>query len=144
MELEQIQYFFSTPQFADVIAYLLTGLAFLSQFFIKRFVKRDNYTTVNNVKKDVRELKLLENKLNETLKQNEEDKKVWAEEKKALLEELEKIKSSTHLIASNVKDLVKSGVANAVNKTLNVAEEKKIKEIIVEEVKDETSENVEG
>ena len=135
MENNIIQ-FLSNPTIADVISYFLILLIFISEYFIKKFVKKDNVFTISKVGEDVKKL----NKLNEELQKAKqllesernawnEEKMQWEKEKQELLDLQKKQAQAIALISGNTAELVKSGVANKVATMLSVETNEDLKSV---------------
>ena len=123
MEYQWFQEFISSPQLPDILAYLLIGAGYISQFFIKKFVKKDNLLTSSKIESKISKLKTIENKLETSDKQHDKDRESWKKEKENLLEENKKLKKAIRLCCFNNKELVKNGIANEVAKLLPVEDE---------------------
>lgn len=133
MEYQWFEFFLASPNLSDMVSYVLLVAGYIGMFFVRKFVQKDNKNTLFKVDRDVKTVKFLENKLDSVLKDSVDREKKWEEEKANLLQEIELLKTSLQLIANNVQDLVKAGVAHEVNKVLQVEKEKQISEIDLSE-----------
>ena len=135
MENNIIQ-FLSNPTISDVVSYILILLIFVSEYFIKKFVKKDNIFTINKVGEDVKKL----NKLNEELTKAKQllanereawniEKLQWEREKQELLDIQKKQAQAIALISGNTAELVKNGVANKVAKMLSVETDEELRSV---------------
>ena len=135
MENNIIQ-FLSNPTISDVVSYILILLIFVSEYFIKKFVKKDNIFTINKVGEDVKKL----NKLNEELTKAKQllanereawniEKLQWEREKQELLDIQKKQAQGIALISGNTAELVKNGVANKVAKMLSVETDEELRSV---------------
>ena len=123
MEYQWFQEFLSSPQLPDILAYLLIGVGYISQFFTKRFVKKDNFMTISKIDTKFARLKSMEAKLESSDKEHLKERKEWAREKQSLLEENKVLKKAIILCCFNNKELVKNGIANEVGKLLSLEED---------------------
>ena len=124
MEYQWIQDFLTSPQLPDILAYLLIGAGYIGQYFVKRFVKKDNFLINTQVSTKVAKLEKMHVKIEESDKKHEKDRENWGKEKEALLEENKNLKKAIRLCCFNNKELVKNGIANEVVKLLPLEEEK--------------------
>lgn len=129
---ELIQNFLTSPQLPDIISYTFLVVAYLSLYFVKKFVKKDNYITTLKIDDKITTLTGLHKKLENSDKLHEEERKLWAEEKKELKQEIETLKKALRISAGNTKDLVKNGISNEVFKMLPVADEENAINIEIE------------
>ncbi len=130
MEYQWIQDFLSSPQLPDIISYVLVGIGFISQFFVKRFVKNDNLMTSTQIDTKISKLKSLQSKIEAIDKQRDKDREIWDQERQELLDENKVIKDENKVLKKairlccfNNKELVKNGIANEVAKLLPIDEE---------------------
>ena len=120
MDYQWLNQFISSPQLPDVIAYVLFGASMIAQYFIKRFVKRDNLLTTTKIDIKVAKLKFLEKKMEESNKQLEIERLEWKNEKAELKKEIDALKKAVRCCSVNTKELVINGVSNEVAKLLPV------------------------
>lgn len=133
MGMEQIKEFLSSPQLPDVIAYVLTVVLFVYQFFMKRFVKKDNTRTLFSVDAKTEKLKGFQAELNartkeagDALKLFEEQKAQVSAELAAIKKELNEVKQVVRAGFGSTESLVKSGFANKAAKILCVEKDEPI------------------
>lgn len=122
MEYQWIQDFLSSPQLPDIISYVLVGIGFISQFFVKRFVKKDNFITSSQISIKVSKMEKMHAKIEESDKRHESDRENWKRERQELLDENKVLKKAIRLCCFNNKELVKNGIANEVAKLLPIEE----------------------
>ena len=139
MGFEQIQQFCSSPQLPDIIAYVLFLISLLTQYFVKKYVNRDNLSTKFKVDEKVAKLMKLQDKLNVSNESHHKDVETFMKEKDVLLGEIKLLKDALKVILVNNQDLVKNGVASEVAKMLQLDGETIITEVKVEEIKSEPS-----
>lgn len=123
MEYQWIQDFLTSPQLPDILAYILIGVGYIGQFFVRRFVKKDNFLTSARIDTRITKLKSLEAKMEASDKKHEKDRENWAKERDMLVKENLLLKKAIRLSCFNNKELVKNGIANEVAKLLPLDEE---------------------
>jgi ABC-type multidrug transport system fused ATPase/permease subunit len=133
---DNIIQFLSNPTISDVISYFLIFLMFISEWFMKKFVKKDNIFTSNKINEDVKKISKLNEELSkakQTLESAKEiwdtEKEQWAKEKQELLDIQQKQAQAIALISGNTAELVKSGVANKVATMLDIQTSEDLKSV---------------
>ncbi len=126
MEFDIIQQFFSPPQLPDVIAYAVLLIVFVVQLFIKKFVQKDNFITMNFIGTKVADVEKLKKTLDEIIRKSNEAYSKWEEEKENLkkeqLERLEVLTQVLRVCVVNNKELIEKGVSNELVKLLKSKE----------------------
>lgn len=137
--MENVINFLSAPQLADVISYFFIVLGYIYILFIKCFVKKDNVftrTTVTHQVDDVNKIKGMLERQRELLDEEREllkkERETWAKERAHLAEIQASQAEAIAIIAGNVPELVKRGIANKISVSLYGENQKKL---IVEEEK---------
>lgn len=134
MEYQWVQEFLSSPQLADIISYICLIGSYIALYFVKKFVRRDNKNTINNIDLKAAKLNAMQSKLEASDKKHEEEREEWKKEKQELISEIKELKVAVRMCASNSNELVKKGVSNQVSKMLPVEDSN----IVVETEKIET------
>lgn len=134
MEFEWVQNFLSLPQLADIISYVLLITAYLSLYFVKKFVKKDNKNTIKKIELKESRLNVMQKKLEDNDRKHEIERELWKKDKRELISEIKELKVAVRMCASNSDELVKKGVSNQVAKILPVDDAN----IIVETEKEES------
>lgn len=134
MGLEQIQNFITFPELPDIVSYIFIFAILIIEYFVKKFVQKDNLLTLSKVDDKTKILKKLETELKEAKKELEEERKNWKEEKDALVREISLIKKAVRISSGNTKELVSNGTANHIANMLPIDDSDNN---IVEEEKDE-------
>ena len=134
MEYQWVQEFLSSPQLADIISYICLIGSYIALYFVKKFVRRDNKNTINNIDLKAAKLNAMQAKLEASDKKHEAEREEWKKEKQELISEIKGLKVAVRMCASNSDELVKKGVSNQVAKILPVDDAN----IIVETEKEES------
>jgi len=134
MEYQWVQEFLSSPQLADIISYICLIGSYIALYFVKKFVRRDNKNTINNIDLKAAKLNAMQAKLEASDKKHEAEREEWKKEKQELISEIKELKVAVRMCASNSDELVKKGVSNQVAKILPVDDAN----IIVETEKEES------
>ena len=134
MEYQWVQEFLSSPQLADIISYICLIGSYIALYFVKKFVRRDNKNTINNIDLKAAKLNAMQAKLEDSDKKHEAEREEWKKEKQELISEIKELKVAVRMCASNSDELVKKGVSNQVAKILPVDDAN----IIVETEKEES------
>lgn len=134
MEYQWVQEFLSSPQLADIISYICLIGSYIALYFVKKFVRRDNKNTINNIDLKAAKLNAMQAKLEASDKKHEAEREEWKKEKSELISEIKELKVAVRMCASNSDELVKKGVSNQVAKILPVDDAN----IIVETEKEES------
>jgi len=134
MEYQWVQEFLSSPQLADIISYICLIGSYIALYFVKKFVRRDNKNTINNIDLKAAKLNAMQAKLEVSDKKHEAEREEWKKEKQELISEIKELKVAVRMCASNSDELVKKGVSNQVAKILPVDDAN----IIVETEKEES------
>ena len=134
MEYQWVQDFLASPNLGDIIAYVLLIVAYITLFFVRQFVKRDNKNTLSNIDLKSAKLNSMQAKLEASDKKHEAEREEWKKEKSELISEIKELKVAVRMCASNSDELVKKGVSNQVAKILPVDDAN----IIVETEKEES------
>jgi len=134
MEYQWVQEFLSSPQLADIISYICLIGSYIALYCVKKFVRRDNKNTINNIDLKAAKLNAMQAKLEASDKKHEAEREEWKKEKQELISEIKELKVAVRMCASNSDELVKKGVSNQVAKILPVDDAN----IIVETEKEES------
>lgn len=134
MEYQWVQEFLSSPQLTDIISYICLIGSYIALYFVKKFVRRDNKNTINNIDLKAAKLNAMQAKLEASDKKHEAEREEWKKEKQELISEIKELKVAVRMCASNSDELVKKGVSNQVAKILPVDDAN----IIVETEKEES------
>ena len=138
MEYQWVQNFLASPNLGDIISYVLLIIVYITLFFVRKFVKRDNKRTLSNVDIETAKLNSMQAKLEASDKKHEAEREEWKKEKNELINEIKELKVAVRMCASNSDELVKKGVSNQVAKILPVDDTN-----IVVETEKEKSKSVE-
>lgn len=112
MGFETIQNFLTLPELPDVISYIIIIAVVIGEYFLKKFVQKDNKTTIFKVNTRTNDL---ENAIAKFEKKTEELEK----ERKQIRREFKAIKKAIKQEANNSHELVANGTANAISKMLD-------------------------
>ena len=117
-----INSFLTLPELPDVISYIILIGLFIFDYFIKKFVKKDNINTLFKVKMRTDELE-------NAIKEFKEEKKQLEKERHQIRREFRAIKKAIKQEANNSHELVANGTANEIAKMLEDGEEEDGKEL---------------
>ena len=127
MNIEQIKAFLTAPELPDIISYLILIAVLIVEYFVKKFVEKDNKNTILSVNSKTSEMAKLKKELLETKQELIEERLKFENEKKELLSELSLIKDAIKTSSNNSQELVSNGTANYISKILSKNKENKEK-----------------
>lgn len=127
MNIEQIQAFLTAPELPDIISYLILIAVFIVEYFVKKFVEKDNKNTISSVNIKTLEMANLKEELLKTKQELVDERLKFENEKKELLSELSLIKDAIKTSSNNSQELVSNGTANYISKMLSKNKESKEK-----------------
>lgn len=128
MNIEQIKAFLTAPELPDIISYLILIAVLIVEYFVKKFVEKDNKNTILSVNSKTSEMAKLKKELLETKQELIEERLKFENEKKELLSELSLIKDAIIKSSNNSQELVSNGTANYISKILSKNKENKEKD----------------
>ena len=112
MGFQTIQNFLTLPELPDVIVFLFLVVFAICDYFLKKFVQRDNKATKNQVDAKVKELETAIDNFNKATKEIEKERKYMRREFKAIKKAIKKEANNSH-------ELVANGTANEISKMLD-------------------------
>ena len=116
MRIEAIQNFLTLPELPDIISYIIIVAVFICEYFLKKFIQKDNKLTILKVKDKTE-------KLDELINKYEKEKEALREERKQIRKEFNMIKNAIKISVNNSHDLVSNGMAHEISKMLNDEEQ---------------------
>ena len=123
MGIESIRNFITLPELPDVISYIIIIAVVVGEYFLKKFVQKDNRTTLYNVNAKAK-------KLDDAIAKFEKKAEELEKERKQMRKEFKVLKEAIKKEANNSRELVANGTANKIFKMLDNESE------IVEEEED--------
>ena len=128
MNIEQIKAFLTAPELPDIISYLILIAVLIVEYFVKKFVEKDNKNTILSVNSKTSDMAKLKKELLETKQELIEERLKFENEKKELLSELSLIKDAIKTSSNNSQELVSNGTATYISKMLSKNKENKEKD----------------
>ena len=112
MSIETIQNFLTLPEFPDIISYIILIGIVIGEYFLKKFVQRDNRTTLYSVDTKTK-------KLDDAISNFEKKTEELEKERKKIRKEFNLIKKAIKKEANNSHELVANGTAHEVSTMLD-------------------------
>ena len=110
--IDILEKFLTYPELPDIISYIILGVVFISEHFLKKFVEKDNRVAVSKVNSRQKELEML-------VADYQKEKKAIERERKNIRKELKAIKDAIKQEANNSHELVANGTAFEISKMLD-------------------------
>lgn len=112
MSIETIQNFLTLPELPDIISYIILVAIAIGEYFLKKFVQRDNRNTLYSVDTKTK-------KLDDAIANFEKKTEELEKERKKIRKEFNAIKKAIKQEANNSHELVANGTANEISKMLD-------------------------
>ncbi len=116
MGIETIKNFLTLPELPDIISYLILIIIFVSEHFLKKFVQKDNRTTLYSVDTKTK-------KLDDAIAKFEKKTEELEKERKKIRKEFNVIKKAIKQEANNSHELVANGTAHEVSTMLDESQD---------------------
>lgn len=110
--IDIVEKFLTYPELPDIISYIILGVVFISEHFLKKFVEKDNRVAVAKVN-------LKQKELERVVADYQKEKKAIERERKSIRKELKAIKEAIKQEANNSHELVANGTAFEISKMLD-------------------------
>ena len=116
MGIETIKNFLTLPELPDIISYLILIIIFVSEHFLKKFVQKDNRTTLYSVDAKIK-------KLDDAIANFEKKAEELEKERKKIRKEFSVMKKAIKKEANNSHELVANGTAHEVSTMLDESQD---------------------
>lgn len=116
MGIETIKNFLTLPELPDIISYLILIIIFVSEHFLKKFVQKDNRTTLYSVDAKTK-------KLDDAIAKFEKKTEELEKERKKIRKEFNVMKKAIKQEANNSHELVANGTAHEVSTMLDESQD---------------------
>ena len=116
MGIETIKNFLTLPELPDIISYLILIIIFVSEHFLKKFVQKDNRTTLYSVDAKTK-------KLDDAIAKFEKKTEELEKERKKIRKEFNVMKKAIKQEANNSHELVANGTAREVSTMLDESQD---------------------
>lgn len=116
MGIETIKNFLTLPELPDIISYLILIIIFVSGHFLKKFVQKDNRTTLYSVDTKTK-------KLDDAIANFEKETEKLKKERKQMQKEFKVLKEAIKKEANNSHELVANGTAHEISTILDESQD---------------------
>ena len=116
MSIETIQNFLTLPELPDIISYIILVGIVIGEYFLKKFVQRDNKNTLFSVDTKTK-------KLDDAIANFEKETKKLEKERKQMRKEFKVLKEAIKKEANNSHELVANGTAHEISTILDESQD---------------------
>lgn len=116
MSIETIQNFLTLPELPDIISYIILIGIVIGEYFLKKFVQRDNKNTLFSVDTKTK-------KLDDAIANFEKETEKLKKERKQMQKEFKVLKEAIKKEANNSHELVANGTAHEISTILDESQD---------------------
>ena len=116
MSIETIQNFLTLPELPDIISYIILIGIVIGEYFLKKFVQRDNKNTIFSVDTKTK-------KLDDAIANFEKETEKLKKERKQMQKEFKVLKEAIKKEANNSHELVANGTAHEISTILDESQD---------------------